>query len=136
MSVGFAIADANLAERCNNPNLNVISHYTYTICGDGDLEECVAVESATIAGNLWLGKLIVFYDANKVTSDGPLELSSMENDKEKFEAMNWHVIEVEDGNSVSEINEAIENSQKEISKPSLIIVNTTIGYGSTLQGTN
>lgn len=136
MSVGFAIAEAHLAERFNKPDFNVVSHFTYTICGDGDLEEGVAVESATIAGNLGLGKLIVLYDANKVTSDGPLELSSKENVKEKFEAMNWHVIEVEDGNSVFEINEAIENSQKEKSKPSLIIVNTTIGYGSTLQGTN
>ena len=97
MSVGFAIAEAHLAERFNKPDLNVISHYTYTICGDGDLEEGVAVESATIAGNLGLGKLIVLYDANKVTSDGPLELSSKENVKKKFEAMNWHVIEVEDG---------------------------------------
>ncbi|MBF1762066.1 MAG: transketolase, partial [Veillonella sp.] len=76
MSVGFAIAEAHLAERFNKPDCRVVDHYTYTICGDGDLEEGVAIEAATIAGNLSLGKLIVLYDANRVTSDGPLTLSN------------------------------------------------------------
>lgn len=135
MSVGFAIAEAHLAERFNKPDCRVVDHYTYTICGDGDLEEGVAIEAATIAGNLSLGKLIVLYDANRVTSDGPLTLSNQEDIGAKFQAMGWQVSIVEDGNDIGAINQALEMA-KQSPQPSLIIVHTVIGYGSRLQGTN
>ena len=135
MSVGFALAEAHLAERFNKPDCRVVDHYTYTICGDGDLEEGVAIEAATIAGNLSLGKLIVLYDANRVTSDGPLTLSNQEDIGAKFQAMGWQVSIVEDGNDIRAINQAIEMA-KQSPQPSLIIVHTVIGYGSRLQGTN
>ena len=135
MSVGFALAEAHLAERFNKPDCRVVDHYTYTICGDGDLEEGVAIEAATIAGNLSLGKLIVLYDANRVTSDGPLTLSNQEDIEAKFQAMGWQVSIVEDGNDIGAINQALEMA-KQSPQPSLIIVHTVIGYGSRLQGTN
>lgn len=135
MSVGFALAEAHLAERFNKPDCRVVDHYTYTICGDGDLEEGVALEAATIAGNLSLGKLIVLYDANRVTSDGPLTLSNQEDIGAKFQAMGWQVSIVEDGNDIGAINQVLEMA-KQSPQPSLIIVHTVIGYGSRLQGTN
>ena len=135
MSVGFAIAEAHLAERFNKPDCRVVDHYTYTICGDGDLEEGVAIEAASIAGNLSLGKLIVLYDANRVTSDGPLTLSNQEDIEAKFQAMGWQVLVVEDGNDLVAINGALEEA-KNSPLPSLIITHTVIGYGSRLQGTN
>lgn len=135
MSVGFAIAEAHLAERFNKPDCRVVDHYTYTICGDGDLEEGVAIEAATIAGNLSLEKLIVLYDANRVTSDGPLTLSNQEDIEAKFQAMGWQVLVVEDGNDLVAINSALEEA-KNSPLPSLIITHTVIGYGSRLQGTN
>lgn len=113
----------------------MVDHYTYTICGDGDLEEGVAIEAATIAGNLSLGKLIVLYDANRVTSDGPLILSNQEDIEAKFQAMGWQVLVVEDGNDLVAINGALEEA-KNSPLPSLIITHTVIGYGSRLQGTN
>ncbi|MFH0373101.1 transketolase [Streptococcus sp. A22] len=136
MVVGLAIGEAHLAERFNKPNFNIIDHYTYTICGDGDLEEGVALEAAAIAGNLGLGKLIVLYDANQITSDGPLELSSQENIVEKFKAMNWQVLVVEDGNDIVSINNAIDIAKTDVDRPTLIKVHTTIGFGSSLQGTH
>ena len=135
MSVGFALAEAHLAERFNKPDCRVVDHYTYTICGDGDLEEGVALEAATIAGNLSLGKLIVLYDANRVTSDGPLTLSNQEDIGAKIQAMGWQVSIVEDGNDIGAINQVLEMA-KQSPQPSLIIVHTVIGYGSRLQGTN
>ena len=135
MSVGFALAEAHLAERFNKPDCRVVDRYTYTICGDGDLEEGVAIEAATIAGNLSLGKLIVLYDANRVTSDGPLTLSNQEDMEAKFRAMGWQVLVVEDGNDLVAINGALEEA-KNSPLPSLIITHTVIGYGSRLQGTN
>src|SRR5699024_4189969 len=113
----------------------VVEHFTYTICGDGDLEEGVALEAAAIAGNLGLGKLIVLYDSNDVTSDGPLSVSSQEDKRKKFDAMNWQTLLVEDGNDLAKISAAIENAQAEADRPTLIEIKDIIGFGSTLQGT-
>src|SRR5699024_1929709 len=126
---------AHLAERFNKKDIQIISNYIYTICGDGDLEEGVAMEAAAIAGNLGLGKLIVLYDSNDVTSDGPIELSSREHIRKKFEAMNWQTLLVNDGNDIVEIGKAIEEAKKCEDMPTLIEVKTIIGFGSTLQGT-
>lgn len=135
MTVGLAIAEAHLRERFNKEQFKVIDHFTYTICGDGDLEEGVAVEAAAIAGKLGLGKLIVLYDANDITSDGPLTQSAHEDIQEKFRAMNWQTLYVSDGNNLEEISAAIKEAQAESEKPTLIEVKTIIGFGSTLQGT-
>lgn len=136
MTVGLAIAEAHLAARYNREGFPIVDHFTYTICGDGDLQEGVAQEAATIAGNLGLGKLIVLYDSNDITSDGPLTLSNTENTKQKFEAMNWQVLKVADGNNLAEIRAAIKEAQLESTKPTLIEVKNIIGFGSpSLQGT-
>ena len=135
MTVGLAIAQAHLAERFNKEDMEIISNNIYTICGDGDLEEGVAMEAAAIAGNLGLGKLIVLYDSNDVTSDGSIELSSREHIRKKFEAMNWQTLLVNGGNDIDEIGKAIEEAKKCEDKPTLIEVKTIIGFGSTLQGT-
>lgn len=135
MTVGLAIAEAHLRARFNKQDYPVVDHYTYTICGDGDLEEGVALESAAIAGNLGLGKLIVLYDSNDVTSDGPLTLSSRENIQEKFQAMGWQTLYVKDGNDLQEIAQAIEQAKQEKTQPTLIEVKNIIGFGSHLQGT-
>lgn len=135
MTVGMAIAEAHLRDRFNKEDFDVVDHYTYTICGDGDLEEGVALEAAAIAGKLGLGKLIALYDSNDVTSDGPLAQSAHEDIQEKFRAMNWQTLYVADGNNLDEISAAIKEAQAETTKPTLIEVKTIIGFGSTLQGT-
>ena len=136
MGVGMAIAEAHLADRFNRPNFPVINHYTYVISGDGDFEEGVCQEAASLAGNLGLNKLIVLWDANKVTSDADLTASNTENELQKFAAMGWNTLEVADGNNCREIYNALSAAKRCSDKPTLIKVNTIIGYGSTLQGTN
>ena len=133
---GMAMAEKFLASQYNKENFDIIDHYTYVLCGDGDMQEGVTYEAASLAGHLSLGKLIVLYDANKVTLDGPLSMSFSENVKKRYEACNWQVLEVKDGNDINEIHKAIKKGKKEQFKPTLIIVNTVIGFGSANQGTN
>lgn len=136
MATGMAMAEKFLANQFNKEDFDIIDHYTYVLCGDGDMQEGVTYEAASLAGHLSLGKLIVLYDANKVTLDGPLSMSFSENVKKRYEACNWQVLEVKDGNDINEIHKAIKKGKKEQFKPTLIIVNTVIGYGSANQGTN
>ena len=136
MAAGMAMAEKFLASQYNKENFDIIDHYTYVLCGDGDMQEGVTYEAASLAGHLSLGKLIVLYDANKVTLDGPLSMSFSENVKKRYEACNWQVLEVKDGNDFNEIHKAIKKGKKEQFKPTLIIVNTVIGFGSANQGTN
>ena len=136
MAAGMAMAEKFLASQYNKENFDIIDHYTYVLCGDGDMQEGVTYEAASLAGHLALGKLIVLYDANKVTLDGPLSMSFSENVKKRYEACNWQVLEVKDGNDINEIHKAIKKGKKEQFKPTLIIVNTVIGFGSANQGTN
>lgn len=136
MAAGMAMAEKFLASQYNKENFDIIDHYTYVLCGDGDMQEGVTYEAASLAGHLLLGKLIVLYDANKVTLDGPLSMSFSENVKKRYEACNWQVLEVKDGNDINEIHKAIKKGKKEQFKPTLIIVNTVIGFGSANQGTN
>lgn len=136
MAAGMAMAEKFLASQYNKENFDIIDHYTYVLCGDGDMQEGVTYEAASLAGHLSLGKLIVLYDANKVTLDGPLSMSFSENVKKRYEACNWQVLEVKDGNDINEIHKAIKKGKKEQFKPTLIIVNTVIGFGSVNQGTN
>jgi transketolase len=136
MAVGEAIAEKHLAAIYNHENHTPVDHHTYVLCGDGDLMEGISHEAASLAGTLALGKLIVLYDDNLVSLDGPTELSFTEDETKRFEAYHWHVQMVEDGNDLVAIEKAIRNAQTETKKPSLIRVRTVIGYGSPRAGTN
>src|ERR1035441_7496750 len=136
MAVGMAIAEKHLSAVYNKPGFSVVDHYTYALCGDGDLMEGVSHEAAALAGTLGLGKLIFLYDDNLISLDGPTELSYSDNVLERFEAYHWHVQRVADGNDLSAIESAIEAAKAETGKPSFIAVRTIIGYGSPKAGTN
>lgn len=130
MAVGMAMAERHLAAVYNKKDYNIIDHYTYTLCGDGDLMEGVASEAASLAGHLKLGKLIVLYDSNDITLDGDLDKSFSENVGARFEAYGWQYLRVENGNDLEEISEAIETAKADSSRPTLIEVKTIIGYGA------
>jgi transketolase len=136
MAVGLAIAEKHLAAAYNKPGFNVVDHHTYVLCGDGDMMEGVSHETASLAGTLGLGKLIVLYDDNLVSLDGPTELSFTEDVLKRFEAYHWHVQRVADGNDLNAIESAIEAAKAETARPSFIAVRTVIGYGSPRAGTN
>ncbi len=134
--VGMAIAEEHLAAKYNKENYNVLDHYTYTICGDGDLMEGVAQEAMSLAGTLGLGKLVVLYDSNDISSDGPVSHANTEDVQKKYETMGWQTLLVEDGNDLEAISKAIEEAKADNERPTLIEVKTVIGYGSpNLQGT-
>ena len=133
-SVGMAISECYLRQYFGK---DVINHYTYVLCGDGNLMEGVSYKASSIAGNLGLNKLIVFYDSNNVTLDGALKTSFDENIKERFESMNWNYILVSDSEDLDSINEAIEKAKSDSNdKPTLIEIKTTIGKYSKNQGTS
>ena len=134
-AIGLAMAETMLQAMYPKGD-KLVNHYTYCLCGDGCLEEGISQEAISFAGAQKLNKLILIYDANKVTLDGPLSLSYDEDVKARFLAVNWNYIEVEDGNDVEAIDEAIKKAKKSKDKPTLIKVNTIIGYGSINQGTN
>ena len=136
MSVGMAIAEKHLAAIYNKPGLEVVDHHTYVLCGDGDLMEGVSHEACALAGTLGLGKLIVFYDDNLISLDGPTELSYNDDVLKRFEAYHWHTQRVADGNDLGAIEAAIEAAKAETGRPSIIAVRTVIGYGSPKAGTN
>lgn len=135
-SVGFAMAEAHLAATYNKPDFNIVDHYTYALCGDGDLMEGVASEAASLAGHLKLDKLIVLYDSNDISLDGPTSKAFTENVGKRFEAYGWQHILVKDGNDLTAISKAIEAAKAETGKPTLIEVKTVIGYGAPLEGTS
>lgn len=128
--VGMAIAEAWLAARYNRPGHNIVDHYTYSICGDGDLMEGVTQEAASLAGHLHLGKLIYLYDQNHISLAGSTDLIFTEDVALRFEAYGWHTRTVLDGNDTEEMSAAIRESQAEATRPSLILARTHIGYGS------
>ena len=135
-AVGMAIAESHLSARFNKPNFNIIDHYTYVLCGDGDLQEGVALEAVSLAGHLGLGKLIVLFDSNDIQLDGPTNMATSENIGNKFKAMNWDYHLVEDGTDLEAIHKAILNAKACSSKPSLIEIKTVIGYGVSYAGTS
>ena len=128
--VGMAIAEAWLAARYNRPGHDIVDHYTYSICGDGDLMEGITSEAASLAGHLKLGKMIYLYDQNHISLAGATALDFTENVAERFDAYGWHTRTVLDGNDTGEVDAAIREAQQETGKPSLILVHTHIGYGS------
>jgi transketolase len=128
--VGLAIAERMLAARFNRPGHEIVDHRTYVICGDGDLMEGVSAEAASLAGNLALGKLIVFYDDNHISIEGSTELAFGEQVGRRFEAYGWHVLRVSDANDLDELREAIRTAQSFEDHPSMIIVRSVIGFGA------
>ncbi len=130
MAVGMAMAERHLAAKYNRDKFNVVDHFTYSICGDGDLMEGVSGEAASYAGHMKLGRLAVLYDSNDISLDGQLDRSFTENVEERFKAYGWQVIRVEDGNNLDEIEAALEQARTDLDRPTLIEVKTTIGYGS------
>jgi len=129
-AVGMAIAEAHLAARYNRPGHAIIDHATYVLAGDGDLMEGVAAEAASLAGHLKLGKLICFYDDNRVTLAAGADISFTEDRAARFDAYGWHTIAVADGNDLAAIDAALCAARAETTRPSLILVRTHIGYGS------
>ncbi len=129
-AVGIAIAEAWFAARFNRPGHEIINHYTYGICGDGDLMEGVSQEAASLAGHLELGKLIFLYDSNHISLAGATSLCFTEDVGKRFEAYGWHTRHVENGNDVEAISAALQEAQRVTKKPSLILVHTHIGYGA------
>ncbi|HTK11700.1 MAG TPA: transketolase [Ktedonobacteraceae bacterium] len=128
--VGMAIAQRYLASQFNRPGYDIFDHYIYAMVGDGDTMEGVSSEAASIAGHLRLGKLIYFYDDNRITIEGETNLAFSENVGQRYEAYNWHVQHVDDVNDLAALDQAIEVAQAETTRPSLIIVRSHIGYGS------
>ncbi len=130
-AVGMAMAERFLANRFNRPGHAIIDHATYALVSDGDLMEGVSAEAGSLAGHLGLGKLLYLYDANDVTLDGPASMSFSEDVCARYAAYGWHVQRVEDGNrDLDGIDRAIRAAQAETARPSLILVHTTIGFGS------
>lgn len=134
MAVGMAMAEAHLGAVYNKDSLELINHFTYVICGDGDLSEGISNEAASMAGHLGLGKLIMLYDSNDISLDGELSLSFSESVEKRFEGYGWQVLRVEDGNDLTALADAIAKGQAETGKPTLIEVKTVIGYGSPNKG--
>lgn len=134
-AVGMAMAEKHLRAIYNDSD-SIFSHYTYCLSGDGCLEEGISYEACAIAGKEKLNKLILIYDANTSTLDGPTSISSNENVIERFKAQGWNTIEVADGNNIEELDKAIALARESKDKPTLIKMNTIIGYGLKIQGSN
>ena len=133
-AVGMAIAENYLATKFNKEGFPIVDHYTYTLLGDGCMQEGIENEAASLAGALKLGKLIAIYDDNDITIEGSTDITFTEDVGKRHEALGWQVIKVKDANVLGALNRAIKKAKAEKEKPSLIIVQSTIGYGSPLAG--
>lgn len=129
-AVGFAVAEKILAAKFNKPGLNLVDHYTYALCGDGCMMEGIENEAASLAGTWKLGKLILFYDSNRITIEGSTDIAFTEDVAKRHEALGWQVIKAGSVDDLDSIRKAIKEAKKETSKPSLIIVESHIGFGS------
>lgn len=128
--VGMAIAERHLAAKFNKGKQKIVDHYTYGIVSDGDLMEGISHEAASLAGHLKLGKLIYLYDDNHISIEGKTDLAFSENRLQRFESYGWHVQQVDDGNDLKAIEEALTAARGKDDQPSIIAVKTLIGYGS------
>ncbi len=133
-AVGMAIAEKTLSAEFNTPDLELINHHTYAFIGDGCLMEGISHEVCSLAGTLGLGKLIVFYDDNGISIDGPVDSWFNDDTAARFKAYHWHVVDAIDGHDFNAIEQAIISARAQTDKPSLIICKTIIGYGSALAG--
>ena len=132
-AVGMAVAEAHLASVFNKPGYNIVDHYTYVLCGEGCLEEGMGYEACSFAGNQKLGKLILLYDKNNITIEGDISTNFSEDIITRFNAQGWQVIRVPDANDLVVLKTAIMLAKKDLTRPSVIICNTKIGYGSPLE---
>lgn len=130
MAVGMAMAEAHLGSIFNKEGFPVVDHYTYVLGGDGCMMEGISYEAFSLAGTLKLGKLIVLYDSNKISIEGNTDAAFTEDVMKRFEAMGFMTIEVKDGNNLEEIGKAIEAAKADTARPSMIKINTKIGFGS------
>ncbi len=133
MGIGMALAERALAARFNRPGLEIVDHWTYALCSDGDLMEGIASEAASLAGHLGVPKLLYLYDDNRISLEGPTSWSFTEDVEERFRSYGWAVGRVEDGNDLGAIESVIAAARKEPERPHLIRVRTHIGYGSPKQ---
>jgi transketolase len=127
-AVGMALAEAMLAERFNRPGHTVVDHYTYVLCGDGDLMEGISHEAFSLAGHLGLHKLIAFYDCNRITIEGSTDLAYSDDVRKRFEGYGWNVMEV-NGHDLVALEQALHAAQAEKQRPTMIIGHTRIGFG-------
>jgi transketolase len=134
MGVGLALAERHLAQSFNKPGYDIFDHYTYALVSDGDIMEGVAGEAASMAGSQGLSKLIYIYDDNHVTIEGTTDITFTENVRERFQAYDWQVIVVNQGEDLPSIYQAIENARQELERPSLIMARTVLGAGSPKAG--
>lgn len=134
MAVGMAIAEKKLADRFNKKNYNIIDHYTYCFAGDGSLMEGVTHEASSLAGTLKLNKLIVLYDSNDITIEGKTDLAFTEDVLLRYKALGWNTLEVKNGDTYEEIIGAINLAKTEKTRPTIIKINTTIGYKTCMAG--
>ncbi|AKX34146.1 transketolase [Spiroplasma litorale] len=134
MGVGMALAESHLGSRFNKDNFKIIDHYTYVVCGDGDLQEGISHEAISFAGRYRLNKLIVLHDSNDIQLDAQVSAAQVENISMKFQAVNWNTLRVNDGENIEEIKKAILKAKKS-NKPTYIEVKTVIGVGASQQGT-
>jgi len=137
-AVGMAVAERVLAHHFNRPGFDLVNHYTYVLCSDGDIMEGVAQEACSLAGHLRLGKLICLYDSNDVTLDGPAGMTFTEDVALRFKSYGWQVLRVENGDTdLAAIHRALLRAKRDTGRPSLIVVRTTLGYGApTVAGTS
>ena len=129
-AVGMALAERHLASVYNRPDFNIVDHFTYVMCGDGDLMEGITSEAASFAGHMGLSKLICIYDDNGISIEGKTDITFTEDVAMRFKAYNWHVQEVSDGNDLQAIFNAVNNAKDEDEKPSIILLKTHIAFGS------
>ncbi|RCW52977.1 transketolase [Halanaerobium sp. ST460_2HS_T2] len=128
-AVGMALAEEILAKKYNKKNYNLVDHYTYVVAGDGDLMEGISYEAASLAGSLELDKLIVIYDHNQVSIDGPTDITFIDDIKKRFSSANWQVISAIDGSSFSDLESAFKKAKEEKQRPTIIIADTVIAKG-------
>lgn len=129
-AVGMALAERWLAGQYNRPGHEIIDHHTYALVSDGDLQEGIASEAASMAGTLGLGKLIMLYDDNDISIEGDTDITFGENVAQRFQAYGWHVIGPIEGMDVEAVSSALTAAKAETGKPSIIVCRTVIGYGS------
>lgn len=132
-AVGFALAEAHLAAIFNKPGFNIVDHYTYVLCGEGCLEEGMGYEACSFAGAQKLGKLILLYDKNNITIEGDISTNFNEDIATRFCAQGWQVIRVPDSNDLEVLKKAIEKAKEDVTRPTIVICNSKIGYGSPLE---
>lgn len=129
-AVGMAIAESHLAAVFNRPGHDIVDHFTYAVCSDGDLMEGVSHEASSFAGHFGLGKLIVFYDDNHITIDGSTDLSYSDDVAQRFSGYGWQVLHIDDVNDLEQIDHAIEKAKADRKRPTMVITHTVIGFGS------